>query len=338
MSGRRNEPARARRRTRLKQALSLTSVPKSEEDAVGVATAPTLTIDNHFGWEVLQKSQIGDGTFPHLFRYYEKPDIHGREFDKVTYVLYMDKGTIVDKNTNREGIQNTVSGILISPKPSTYGDYHGYSTSRGDYYDETRVERVPWGTEVERERTKVVIRPEENIVNIPDRRKKKKLISEFYFVKRDRSRSRSPGDKDKSGHFDAGDEWRTLTTDGSKTHFSQIDHAVSEVEENVINEKHRAALIHKEINKEKEDALKSAKRAQENINQLRAGAEHFETEFKQSKEKYNKNPPVVKKISSRVVEYVQKCKSNKNEFAEELLKTSSGTNQYLYVSGKKKLR
>lgn len=335
MSGRRNEIARSRRRSHVKRAMSLTSVPKSEDAAVGVATAPPLNLSNHFTWEVLQKSQIGDGTFPHIFQYYEKPDLHGRDFDKVTYVLYMDKGTVVDKQSDiqREGTQTAVSGILVSEK----------SPTPQQYYDQTAVQQPYYEKKVEQpDRPKVAVTTDEHIMYVPDRRKKKKLISEFYFVRRDRSRSRSTEDKkNKDAYSDVGHHWQSFTPEGSTTHLTQIDHSIYETEKNVMKEKDRAVLGWKKTAKGLDDAVKSGTKDNYYADQyqLRAGAEKIEREYKELREKYKTTctSSVVRKNSSKVMDFV-KFKSGRHEIAEELLKTSSGTNQYLYVSGKTRQR
>lgn len=337
MSGRRNEAARTRRRSHVKRAMSLTSVPKSEDGAVGVSTAPVLNLGNHFTWEVLQKSQIGDGTFPHIFQYYEKPDLHGRDFDKVTYVLYMDKGTVVDKQSDiqREGTQTAVSGILVSEKPLT----------PQEYYEQTPVQQPYYEREIQPSRPKVAVATEENIMYVPDRRKKKKkIISEFYFVRRDRSRSRSAEDKKKYLYSDADHDWQNFTPEVSKTNLSQIDHSISESEKKAMHEKDRTVIGWKTARNDFEDAVKSGKKDNyySDEHQLRAGAEKIERQYKDSTElkemfKRTRTSSVVGKKSSKVMEYV-KFKAIKHEISEELLKTSSGTNQYLYVSGKTRQR
>lgn len=333
MSGRRNEVARKRRRSHVKRAMSLTSVPKSEDDAVGVSTAPLLNLSNHFTWEVLQKSQIGDGTFPHIFQFYEKPDLHGRDFDKVTYVLYMDKGTVVDKQSDiqREGTQTAVSGILVSEKPSPPQEYYKQTIVQQPYYEE----------EIQPSRPKVAVATEENIMYLPDRRKKKKLISEFYFVRRDRSRSRSAGDRTNKDVVYSDGDWQSFTPEGSKTHLTQIDHSISESEKSVMKEKDRAVLGWKKTKNDLDDAVKSGTKDNYYADQhQRAGAENIEREYIELKEKYktSRTSSVVRKKSSKVMEFVKFKVVKHDDIAEELLKTSSGTNQYLYVPRKTRQR
>ncbi|XP_054264381.1 uncharacterized protein LOC128987519 [Macrosteles quadrilineatus] len=83
----RNEPARARRRLELREKLSLRSIPLAEYPE------QKYNLENHFGWQVLQKCRIGEGSFPSYLlpcAYCDKPDMSGKDDgDHEVYVLYV---------------------------------------------------------------------------------------------------------------------------------------------------------------------------------------------------------------------------------------------------------
>ncbi|XP_054289048.1 uncharacterized protein LOC129004471 [Macrosteles quadrilineatus] len=186
----RNEPARERRRMQLKQRGSLSSLPLND------FKKRRLTLENHFGWIAMQKCQVGDGRipkYPQVVQYHEKPHVEGPDYQKVTYVLYL--------NEKADALGKKEKEVQTSPRTvTTAGDVkfpqeppikHRVIEEEDEYKELLlKEEKPPKEEKKKKEKKKEEKKKEEKKVEKPRDKSpsgKKKLIKEFY--KRDRSAS-----------------------------------------------------------------------------------------------------------------------------------------------------
>uniref|UniRef100_A0A1B6M9R9 Uncharacterized protein n=1 Tax=Graphocephala atropunctata TaxID=36148 RepID=A0A1B6M9R9_9HEMI len=301
--GMRNEEARARRRRMLKEELSLTSVPDSEQENTATARpsrSQNPTLSNHFLWTVVERSQVGDGSFPHLTRYHEKPDIHGRDFEKVTYVLHMGKGTEIEKESLAKETQTSfITGISKtvtwpSDKRTSLVEVQEEVVPREEF--EGSKEEKPFEESVKRSKS-------EEMMKRRRERTPGKLIRDFYCKPKDRSRSpKKPSIR--SGGSDSENNVQQI-----------IDTTEKETTERVKTEAEKRRG-------NKQDRWK-----------LRAGAENVFVALRES-QMLNSKSKIIKSETRKFHEIRnRRCGST-----ESLLKTASGSNRYLYVSNRSKRR
>ncbi|KAG8252438.1 hypothetical protein J6590_057159 [Homalodisca vitripennis] len=297
--GLRNEEARLRRRQKLKKQFNLTSVSDNElEYEAGLSPSQKPTLSNHFLWVVLGKSQVGDGSFPHLSQYHEKPDISGRDFEKVTYVLYMAKGGDVIQSVAKQ-TQTTLGGPLRKTV--------SWSEEKEKSVIETQKVKEEDITENDFEDDEEESEDEEPIEDVKKAKGKRngKMISNFYYRPKDHSRSPQKVEQESVIQPGGSDVKNNLQKSTVKSDVKEV--------------------VSKEAGKRrgyKQDRWK-----------LRAGAEHFLADLNESQmfdPKFKIKRVSTIRFDSRL--YL------KSVSRERLLDSPSGTNKYLYVTNRNKKR
>uniref|UniRef100_A0A1B6EPI9 Uncharacterized protein n=1 Tax=Cuerna arida TaxID=1464854 RepID=A0A1B6EPI9_9HEMI len=307
--GLRNEEARVRRRQKLKEQFNLTFVTDDElEYEVGSSPSQKPTLSNHFFWVVLEKSQVGDGTFPHLSQYHEKPDISGRDFDKVTYVLYMAKGGDVVHSVPKE-TQTPLVSTLIKSVSWSEDKVKEQSVVETQKVKEEVTENEFEEDEKESEEESSIEEDVKKVVSEEfgkNRRKRKgKMISDFYYVRKGHSRSPQKIEQESAVKPGGSDVKKKLQQSTVKSDVKEV--ASKEAE------KRRGY---------KQDRWK-----------LRAGAENCLADLNESQ---MFDPKLeIKRASSIRFDSRSYLKSVSKE---RLLNTPSGTNKYLYVANRNKKR
>lgn len=307
MSGKRNEAARERRRQMMRIEGDLVSLSRTELDTESsVYSHKNLTIENHFGWRVLETTQLGDGNLPY--------EVQNRSSEKATYALYQNKGTMTDQKTLMKSTQTKIS------EKSPIGTKH-FKPPTSHKYPE------PLKTDTSFKSTEPIKKP-------PEETKRRKFIHEFYPRNSSKSRFRTRTQNYVKNETDTklvngfqGDENPYLQSSEYSVQERSINFEtplkkVYPIEENLASSYRK--LDYKPQNNpdnESEDG-----RGPLGNQGLRAGTEVEEPARIENERNMSKN-------TGRSFKVIDKLKPKpKNEY---LLDTVSGVNKYLYVSRKR---